>query len=88
LGQRFFVTYRCDLQDGYWKNENLDAKLKSDYYIHTLHCSRKISKEWKILVISFGVLYVIGLCFILVMGILIVRMEHAIARNLQKQQIE
>ena len=75
----------CDIQDGYWKNEKLDAKLKSDYYIGILHCSRKISKEWKIIVISFGVFYIIGLCFVLILAILIVRMEHAIARNLQKQ---
>ena len=74
----------CDIQDGYWKNEKLDAKLKSDFYIQYLSCSIKFSKEWTVLFISFAVLNIIGLSFGLIMGILIVRMEHAIARCLQQ----
>ena len=75
----------CDIQDGYWKNEKLDAKLKSDFYIEYLSCSIAFSKEWTILFISFGVLNILGLSFGLIMGILIVRMELAIARCQQKQ---
>ena len=74
----------CDIQDGYWKNEKLDAKLKSDFYIEYLNCSITFSKEWTILYISFVVFNILGLSFGLIIGILIVRMELAITRCQQK----
>ena len=74
----------CDIQDGYWKNEKLDAKSKSDFYIEYLSCSITFSKEWTFLFISFGVFNILGLSFSLIIGILIVRMELAITRCQQK----